>query len=93
MPAQHETIRLIRVFVSSPGDVAKERRALDEAIDFVNDGVGQERGIRLEAWKWEDQVVPQIGPNPQAVVDAQLPAYDIYLGIMSGRFGTDRVEE
>jgi hypothetical protein len=88
MSTQNETIRLIRVFVSSPGDVTRERDVLDEAIAFVNDGVGQQRGVWLKAWKWEDKVVPQIGPAPQAVVDAQLPIYDIYFGIMASRFGT-----
>jgi hypothetical protein len=88
MSAKHEAIRLIRVFVSSPGDVSKERETLDEVITSINDVIGKRRGVRLEAWKWEDQVVPQIGPSPQAVVDAQLPTYDIYLGIMASRFGT-----
>ncbi len=46
-------------------------------------------GVRLEVWKWETHVVPQIGPKPQGVVDNQTPAhYDIYLGIMKHRFGT-----
>ncbi len=88
MPKQLQAIRLIRVFVSSPGDVTRERVALDEVIAFINDGDGRRRGVRLEAWKWEDQVVPQIGSPPQNVVDAQLPTYDIYLGIMANRFGT-----
>ncbi len=88
MSVQHETIRLIRVFVSSPGDVTQERDVLDEAIGFVNDGIGRQRRIRLETWKWEDKVVPRIGSTPQSVVDDQSPHYDIYLGIMSSRFGT-----
>ena len=85
---QHETVRLIRIFVSSPGDVTQEREVLDDAITSINDGVARQRGVRLEAWKWEDQFIPHIGPSPQTVVDAQLPAYDIYLGIMASRFGT-----
>lgn len=88
MPEHPETIRLIRVFVSSPGDVTKERETLDEAIANVNDVIGRQKGVRLETWKWEDEVIPQIGPSPQAVVDAQTPTYGIYLGIMSSRFGT-----
>ncbi len=44
-------------------------------------------GFRLELFRWEDDVTPQIGPQPQQVVDAQTPVYDIYLGIMSTRFG------
>lgn len=83
-----DTVRLIRIFVSSPGDVAEERAVLDEAIQRINGTQGQTHGVRLELWKWEWQVVPQIGPRPQAVVDAQTQAYDLYLGIMSSRFGT-----
>ncbi len=88
MSAKHEVIRLIRVFVSSPGDVSLERKTLDDVITSINDVIGKQRGIRLEAWKWEDQVVPQTGPSPQTVVDAQMPTYDIYLGVMASRFGT-----
>ena len=64
-----EKAQIIRVFVSSPGDVVKERAVLDEAIKFVNDTIGQDRGARVEPLKWETDVVPQIGPPPQAVVD------------------------
>jgi hypothetical protein len=88
MSAQQESVRLIRIFVSSPGDVAKERETLDEVIGAINDVQGRQSGVRLEVWKWEDQVVPQIGRPPQTVVDTQLPTYDIYLGIMASRFGT-----
>jgi hypothetical protein len=62
MSAQQESVRLIRIFVSSPGYVAKERETLDEVIGAINDVQGRQYGVRLEAWKWEDQVVPQIGP-------------------------------
>ena len=88
MSPQQEKFRLIRIFVSSPGDVAKERETLDEVIGAINDVQGRQYGVRLEVWRWEDRVVPQIGPAPQTLVDAQLPNYDIYLGIMASRFGT-----
>ena len=80
--------RIIRVFVSSPGDVAEERKVLSEIVDSINRTDGQVGGFRLELFRWEDDVVPQIGPKPQQVVDGQMVAYDIYLGIMSTRFGT-----
>ena len=79
--------RIIRVFVSSPGDVAEERKVLSEIVDSINRTDGQVGGFRLELFRWEDDVVPQIGPKPQQVVDGQMTAYDIYLGIMSTRFG------
>ena len=81
-------VRLISVFVSSPNDVAEERRVLDEIVDSINRSDGKAGGFRLELFKWEDDVTPQIGPKPQKVVDQQTPEYDVYLGIMSTRFGT-----
>jgi hypothetical protein len=81
-------VRLIRVFVSSPGDVQAERDALRELVDSINRTDGRASGFRLELFRWEDDVTPQIGPKPQQVVDAQTPPYDIYLGILKHRFGT-----
>ncbi|MCY2987357.1 MAG: SUMF1/EgtB/PvdO family nonheme iron enzyme [Planctomycetota bacterium] len=83
-----ETVRIIRVFVSSPGDVQAERDVLDEVVASINRTEGQAHGVRLELFKWKENVTPQIGPKPQQVIDDQTPAYDIYLGIMSTRFGT-----
>ena len=84
-----ETARIIRVFVSSPSDVAAERSVLDEVVERINRTDGEARKVRLEVFKWETDIVPQIGPKPQDVVDAQMPThYDIYLGIMKHRFGT-----
>ncbi len=82
-----EIRRVIRVFVSSPGDVTQERELLDEVAAALNESEGPAHGVTIELFKWEDDVVPQIGPKPQQVVDAQTPRYDIYLGIMSARFG------
>ena len=81
-------ITLIRIFVSSPGDVKNERRVLEEVVTRINRTDGEERQCRLELWKWEKDVVPLIGPPPQNVVDEQTPRYDIFLGIMNSRFGT-----
>jgi hypothetical protein len=88
MPQPPDTVRLIRIFVSSPGDVSAEREVLGEVVQRINGTQGEAHGVRLELWQWERNVVPQLGPPAQTVVDAQTLPYDIYLGIMSGRFGT-----
>ena len=86
----NEYVRLIRVFVSSPSDVADERGVLEEVVRRINRTDGQRNRVRLEIFKWEQDVVPQVGPHAQDVVDAQTPGdYDIYLGIMAHRFGTE----
>ena len=87
-PNTLSTVQLIKVFVSSPSDVAAERAVLDEVCESINDTDGQFGNFRMELFRWEDHVTPQIGPGPQRVVDSQTPVYNIYLGIMSTRFGT-----
>jgi hypothetical protein len=82
------TVRLIRVFVSSPGDVQTEREALEKAVVEINRTEARRLGVMLQTFRWEKDVVPKIGPPPQDVVDEQTPACDIYLGIMAARFGT-----
>ena len=86
-------VRLIRVFVSSPGDVVEERSALEDVIARINRTDGEPQGIRLQTFRWERDVVPHIGPAPQAVIDDQAPLCDVFLGIMSARFGGDAARE
>lgn len=81
-------MQLVRIFVSSPGDVQAEREILDKAIDDVNRADGERCGVVLRSIRWERDVVPHVGPPPQTVVDQQTPPYDICLGIMASRFGT-----
>jgi hypothetical protein len=88
MLATPETARMVRVFVSSPSDVAEERAVLDEVVASINRTDGEAAGFRLELIKWETHVTPQIGPRPQQVIDAQIPEYDVYIGILKHRFGT-----
>lgn len=88
MSTEPETARILRVFVSSPSDVAEERAALDEVVAAVNRTDGAALGFRRDLVKWETNITPQLGPRPQQVVDEQTPVYDIYVGILKHRFGT-----
>ena len=88
MSAVFENPRVIRVFVSSPSDVQAARDVLDEAVESINRIEGKFGGFLVKLVKWEHHVAPRIGPGPQEVVDAQTDPYDVYLGIMSTRFGT-----
>jgi hypothetical protein len=78
-------MRRIRIFVSSPRDCVQERLVLDEVVERINRSESERTGIHLRTFKWEDDVVPRIGPPPQTVVDEQTPLCDIYVGIMSSR--------
>jgi ABC-type amino acid transport substrate-binding protein len=84
---------IIRIFVSSPGDCEEERAIVDEVLTRINKSERGRTGITLESFRWEEDVVPQIGLPPQQVVDDQTPICNIYLGIMSSRFGGDGTRE
>lgn len=84
-----ETIPQLTVFVASPSDVGDERDALEEVIRELNQTLPTTLGIRLELVRWETHTLPELGSDPQAVVNKQIEDnYDIFIGILWARFGT-----
>jgi formylglycine-generating enzyme required for sulfatase activity len=86
MPTQ--PVHVLQVFVSSPSDVAQHRGVVDEVIGDINDTDGQRLGVRLETITWEKMVPKIANRSAQKEIDAQTPEYDVFVGIMSSRFGT-----
>ena len=86
---------LLKVFVASPGDVVEERRILEDVINEFNMTWGDTHELGLELVKWETHTRPGFGDDAQDVINKQIAdEYDIFLGIMWGRFGspTNRAE-
>jgi hypothetical protein len=84
------SVRTIRVFVASPGDVQRERDSLLGVINEINralDALVPRAAIRLELVRWETDVFPEMG-RAQGVINKQIGAYDIFVGILWKRFGT-----
>ena len=85
MPA---TLRHIRIFISSPGDVRPERDALEAVIsDDLQRTLGRQHNLYLEPLRWENLARPGLG-DIQSQVSEQMGAYDIFVGIFWKRFGT-----
>lgn len=85
------TETVLSVFVASPGDVSEERDSLDAIIGEINSAHARRTGIRLELLRWED-VLPALGEEPQAVINAQIPQdYDVFVGIFWNRLGTPTI--
>lgn len=85
------TARVIRVFASSPSDVAYERRQLAKVVAELNTTfrvLFPETPIVLELIRWETHVHPDMGDDAQDVVMRQIGDYEIFFGIMWSRFGT-----
>lgn len=80
---------LLQVFAASPGDVVEERKILGEVINEFNVTWGGTHAVRLELVMWETHTRPSFGEDAQDVVNKQIgDEYDIFLGIMWGRFGS-----
>ncbi|HUU22146.1 MAG TPA: DUF4062 domain-containing protein, partial [Phycisphaerae bacterium] len=84
-----KNVTVIRIFLSSPGDVVEEREIVETVAREINNSFGDHLSLRLEVVKWETHIVPSFGSDPQDVINTQIGGdYDIFLGIMSTRFGT-----
>jgi hypothetical protein len=80
-------VRIVRLLLSSPGDVAEERERVARAVFRFNQQAVEESGLFIKLVRWED-MAPQIGPKPQDVINKQIGEYDLFCGIMWNRFGT-----
>ena len=80
-------VRIIRLLLSSPGDVSEERDRVARAVFRFNQEGVEDSGIFIKLVRWED-MAPQIGPKAQTVINKQIGIYHIFCGIMWNRFGT-----
>jgi hypothetical protein len=79
--------KTVRIFVASPGDVAKERKILQELtwdLDNMLQGVA-EVSVRFEGW---ENVVPSLG-RAQSLINPSVDNADVFVGVMWNRFGTE----
>jgi hypothetical protein len=84
--ARQETV--LNVFISSPSDVSEDRDTVEEIIDEVNRSLSSNAKVRLLPLRWETNVIPGIGSDPQAVINTAIGGdYDVFVGIMGVRFG------
>ncbi|MDY9924334.1 DUF4062 domain-containing protein [Methanobacterium sp.] len=81
-------VTLLRIFVSSPGDVQEEREAITRIVNEFN-AIWEKDDIQLRVVKLETDVTPGVAEYPQEVVNKDIGEYDIFVGIMWKRFGTE----
>lgn len=75
------------LFVSSPGDVQRERNLLVKVVDEINQTHGQPLNYRLNLWRYEDEAYPSAN-QPQDLINTIQAPYDLFIGIMWKRFGS-----
>ena len=83
--------RILKIVVSSPGDVQAERDMIPAIVDELNKGIADERGVRLEVYRWETDAFPAFhsqGPQGQIDRGLRIEDCDLLIGIFWKRFGT-----
>jgi tetratricopeptide (TPR) repeat protein len=83
MPGQQ--IRLLKIFIASPGDVKLEREKAREEIIGLQP-VAQKLGYMLEAVGWETHATPGMGRS-QELINALVRECDLFIGILWRKFG------
>lgn len=88
---KHAKARVINVFISSPGDLFPERKALQEILDEMNHRAAFVDRVKLVPQMYEVSAPAIVGMEPQLVVDSYLvPAdqADIFVCMLWLRMGT-----
>lgn len=83
------TKTILRVLLSSPGDVGEERDAAEAAVTEANRILSRTSSILFELVRWESHSRPGVGDDAQDVLNKQFAEdYDIFVGILWARLGT-----
>src|SRR5438046_3883821 len=81
-----QQIKLFRVFIASPGDLADERLAIRDVVERINSACSKETNWRIELLGWED-TLPGAG-RPQELINDDLDKADLFVGCLWQRLGS-----
>src|SRR5262245_26034200 len=83
------TATVYRVMISSPGDVASERRIARDVVHEWNAVHSEERRTILLPVDWETHASPSMGERAQEIINKQLVRHsDMLVGLFWTRIGT-----
>jgi hypothetical protein len=83
------TATVHRVMIASPGDVQAERNVVREVLNEWNSVNGARRQQMLLPLGWETDVAPEMGDQPQNIINKRILAdADMLVGIFWTRLGT-----
>jgi hypothetical protein len=93
IPQHHHSMPFVatvhRVMIASPGDVQRERDIVRAVLDEWNSVNGARRKLMLLPLGWETDVAPEMGDEPQKIINKRLlKDADLLVGIFWTRLGT-----
>ncbi len=81
-----KTLRVIKIFIASPGDVQAERTIFRDIVNEVNEIKANSLEIALKPLGWED-TLPGKG-RPQALINKDIEDCDLIIMLLWKRWGT-----
>lgn len=82
------TYQHYKIFISSPGDVMKERNIADEVITKVNKTIGESLRMHLEVERWENLPSGASEESIQEMINKKVKDCQFFLLILYKRYGT-----
>ena len=90
------SIKVLDVFISSPGDVDEERRIARRVIERCNRLHSVKERYVLRSLAYEEHVPAAVGKGPQSIVDSYMKkasSADIFICVLWHRMGTPVIDE
>lgn len=81
-----ENIKIVRVFIGSPGGLEDERRAAREIIQEINQAHSEHWGCQFKLVGWEDTIPGY--QRPQSLINIDLDKCQYFIGVLWNRWGT-----
>ncbi len=80
------SLRLIRVFLASPGDLSEERRAAKGVVEEFNAEWSKHLTCMIELVGWEDTV--SVFGRPQEIINKELESCELFVGLLWKKWGS-----
>ncbi len=81
-----EKIRIVRIFIGSPGGLEDERRVAHQVIEEVNKAHSEHWGCQFKLVGWED-TIPGF-QRAQSLINVDLDKCQYFIGVLWNRWGT-----
>ena len=80
------SLKILRVFLASPGDLGEERDAVRSAVTELNETSAADLGYHIELVGWEE--TPAAYGRPQDLINPALDRCHLFIGMVWRKWGT-----
>ncbi|WP_159593371.1 DUF4062 domain-containing protein [Chelativorans xinjiangense] len=81
-----DSLKLIRIFIGSPGGLDEERQAAHDVVKSVNRSHSERWGLHFKLLGWENAVPGYV--RPQSKLNEDLDRCDYFIGVLWNKWGS-----